>query len=130
MRPGGFPGSHAFGPSCRFTPSTARSFKPSQVSALSRSGLSYLTFGRAGSGPTDRTYMPPLRSWTESLWQSVLPQCWQETRHEAPAMSSGPPPPRAGVVTCVDNSLQDKEFCELLLGSHASKRVVRCDKAN
>ena len=101
MRPGGFAGFHAFGPSCRFTASTARSFKRSQISALSRSGLTDLTFDRAGSGPTDQTYMPPLRAWTGSLWQSVLPQCWQETRHEAPAMSS-----------------------------RASKRVVRCDKAN
>ena len=54
----------------------------------------------------------------------------KQTRREAPQVSSVPPPSKSGVVTRVSNSLQNKEFRELLLGSHARKRVVSRDKQN
>jgi len=52
----------------------------------------------------------------------------KEQRREAPVVSSGPPPPKTGAVTCFSNSLQNQEFCELLPRGHARKRVVPRDK--
>ena len=39
-----------------------------------------------------------------------------QTSLEEAVVSSGPPPPEIGLVACAPNSLQNGNFCELLLG--------------
>ncbi len=96
----------------------------------------YRTFGARGHGhcasrPDGRAYsLPPLLGWTAVHYDSVLRGGGPGTRREAPAGSSVPPPPKAGVVACFSNRQQNKEFCELLLGSHARERVVTGGEGN